>query len=72
MLQDLADYTNNPAWKPERTIQARLQAAEHQIQIARLQRENTSLRTEVHVTQAELNQMQEDLDLLQGEVHTAQ
>lgn len=84
-LQELADYTNNPAGKPERTIQdvvgemflvyqrkTHLQAAERQAQIAQLQRENASLQREAQRAQAEFDQAQEDLDLLRAEVRSAQ
>ncbi|KAL7371612.1 hypothetical protein ABVT39_002033 [Epinephelus coioides] len=84
-LQELVDYANNPAGKPERTIQdvvgemflvyqrkTHLQAAEQQAQMAQLQRENASLQRGAQRAQAEFDQAQEDLDLLRAEVHSAQ
>ncbi|AWP12645.1 Hypothetical protein SMAX5B_013632 [Scophthalmus maximus] len=75
-LQELLDYTNNPAGKPERTIRdvvgemflvfhhrAHLQATERQSRIAQLQSEKSSLQSENSNLQSE----KIELDRTQGE-----
>ena len=84
-LQELANYTNNPVGKPERTIQdvvgelfliyqcqTHLQVLEFQTQIARLQKANIGLWKEMQTTHAKRDQAQGDLDLLRVKVRTAQ
>ena len=83
-LQEIADYVNNPAGKPERIIQdvigelfllyqcqTHLQITEYQNQVPQLQKSNASRWQEVQTTQAEQDQARGSLNLLQREVRTA-
>ncbi|KAF0037919.1 hypothetical protein F2P81_010793 [Scophthalmus maximus] len=80
-LQELPDYTNNPAGKPERTIQdvvgemflvfhhrAQLQATEQKSQIARLQSENSSLQCENSNLQSENYDLRREVQHAQTEL----
>ncbi|KAF0024924.1 hypothetical protein F2P81_021805 [Scophthalmus maximus] len=84
-LQELLDYTNNPAGKPERTIQdvvgemflvfhhrAQLQATERQSQIARLQSENSSLQCENSNLQSENYDLRHEVQHAQTELDRTQ
>ncbi|KAF0039213.1 hypothetical protein F2P81_007448 [Scophthalmus maximus] len=84
-LQELLDYTDNPAGKPERTIQdvvgemflvfhhrAQLQATERQSQIARLQSENSRLQSENSSLQCGNYDLRREVQHAQTELDRAQ